>query len=256
METVLLHKSAFLYVTSIFRLSSFVFANALLTGITKTFVPFYSSFPEIFANFGKIGYRKYGENGMTKEEDQKICDLLRSRNKKGLDLLFQVYYTSLVLWANTFLNSLPAAEDLVQEFFITVWKDRFYEKFQAHHLSSFLRIVVKNRALNKLEKRDVLQSVTGLEHIELAWEEYNDRHDRIVSAVQKEILLLPPRSREIMLLVFQQGMKYQEVAKQLNISLSTVKNLVAKSVEKLRERLNDEALIYFFCIFPKRLKNK
>ena len=159
---------------------------------------------------------------MTKEEDQKICDLLRSRNKKGLDLLFQVYYTSLVLWANTFLNSLPAAEDLVQEFFIAVWKDRFYEKFQAHHLSSFLRIVVKNRALNKLQKRDVLQSVTGLEHIELAWEEYNDRHDRIVSAVQKEILLLPPRSREIMLLVFQQGMKYQEVAKQLNISLSTL----------------------------------
>ena len=50
METVLLHKSAFLYVTSIFRLSSFVFANALLTGITKTFVPFYSSFPEIFPN--------------------------------------------------------------------------------------------------------------------------------------------------------------------------------------------------------------
>lgn len=51
METVLLHKSAFLYVTSIFRLSSFVFANALLTGITKTFVPFYSSFPEICSNF-------------------------------------------------------------------------------------------------------------------------------------------------------------------------------------------------------------
>ena len=54
METVLLHKSAFLYVTSIFRLSSFVFANALLTGITKTFVPFYSSFPEIFPIFGAV----------------------------------------------------------------------------------------------------------------------------------------------------------------------------------------------------------
>lgn len=54
METVLLHKSAFLYVTSIFRLSSFVFANALLTGITKTFVPFYSSFPEIYGKFGRL----------------------------------------------------------------------------------------------------------------------------------------------------------------------------------------------------------
>lgn len=56
METVLLHKSAFLYVTSIFRLSSFVFANALLTGITKTFVPFYSSFPEIIVIFAHNHY--------------------------------------------------------------------------------------------------------------------------------------------------------------------------------------------------------
>jgi hypothetical protein len=54
LETVLLHKSAFLYVTSIFRLSSFVFANALLTGITKTFVPFYSSFPEICSIFARF----------------------------------------------------------------------------------------------------------------------------------------------------------------------------------------------------------
>lgn len=59
METVLLHKSAFLYVTSIFRLSSFVFANALLTGITKTFVPFYSSFPEIYRNFEKNPANRY-----------------------------------------------------------------------------------------------------------------------------------------------------------------------------------------------------
>ena len=56
METVLLHKSAFLYVTSIFRLSSFVFANALLTGITKTFVPFYSSFPEILRILSQKAY--------------------------------------------------------------------------------------------------------------------------------------------------------------------------------------------------------
>ena len=48
METVLLHTSSFLCVTPIFRLSSFGSANALLTGVTKTFIPFYSSFPEIF----------------------------------------------------------------------------------------------------------------------------------------------------------------------------------------------------------------
>lgn len=48
METVLLHKSSLLCITPVSRLSSFGFANALLTGVTKTFVPFYSAFPEIF----------------------------------------------------------------------------------------------------------------------------------------------------------------------------------------------------------------
>lgn len=77
METVLLHKSAFLYVTSIFRLSSFVFANALLTGITKTFVPFYSSFPEIFYNFvlkrsKDSGQWHYSESLMFEKEQDKL----------------------------------------------------------------------------------------------------------------------------------------------------------------------------------------
>lgn len=54
METVLLHKSAFLCVTPFFYLSSFGSANALLTGVTKTFVPFYSFFPEIYSKFGRL----------------------------------------------------------------------------------------------------------------------------------------------------------------------------------------------------------
>jgi len=66
LETVLLHKSAFLYVTSIFRLSSFVFANALLTGITKTFVPFYSSFPEIYSDPSD---HLYYDNASPKDDD-------------------------------------------------------------------------------------------------------------------------------------------------------------------------------------------
>lgn len=58
METVLLHKSSFLCITPVSRLSSFGFANALLTGVTKTFVPFYSAFPEIFRNFA-VNLRKH-----------------------------------------------------------------------------------------------------------------------------------------------------------------------------------------------------
>lgn len=59
METVLLHKSAFLCVTPFFYLSSFGSANALLTGVTKTFVPFYSFFPEIYRKFIQLVVEHY-----------------------------------------------------------------------------------------------------------------------------------------------------------------------------------------------------
>ncbi len=82
METVLLHKSAFLCVTPIFRLSSFGSANALLTGITKAFVPLYSSFPKIFRNFVHSGKFQSNEKSSRTLCYTRLGRLLR-RARKG-----------------------------------------------------------------------------------------------------------------------------------------------------------------------------
>ncbi len=44
-------------------------------------------------------------------KDQEICDLLNARDQRGMELLFEAYYKSLVSWANTFLNDLGVAEE-------------------------------------------------------------------------------------------------------------------------------------------------
>ena len=54
-------------------------------------------------------------------KNQEICRLLRSGNQKGMELLFDVYYKSLVVWADTFLRDMNMAEDVVQDFFLSVW---------------------------------------------------------------------------------------------------------------------------------------
>ena len=83
----------------------------------------------------------------------------------------------------------------------------------------------------------------------MAFEEYSERHEEIVSKVLKEISLLSDRSRDIMNGVFVEGLKYREVAERYGISISTVKTLVATSVKKLRERLNDEIVASFLLFF-------
>lgn len=37
-----------------------------------------------------------------------------------MEVLFNSYYRPLVLWADSFLGDIPAAEDLVQDFFVAL----------------------------------------------------------------------------------------------------------------------------------------
>lgn len=190
-----------------------------------------------------------GLHGM---KDRQICDLLNSHDKRGMELLFEVYYKSLVSWANTFLNDLNLAEDVVQEFFIALWNQEIHRDLRPKTLSSFLRVLVRNRCYNQLGKRDIFSRFVSLESIDCMFEEYDDSKDQIVARIMREIALLPTRSQEILNCVFIEGLKYQEVADRLGISVSTVKTLLGISVRKLRERMGKERFadfLLFYCAY-------
>ena len=110
--------------------------------------------------------------------------------------------------------------------------------------------ICKKSCLIKLEKQDIFHNTTDLQEVHLAFEEYNEKHDRILTQVLQEMENLPPRSRVIMEEVFIHNMKYREVAEKYNVSISTVKTLLGNAVRKLRERLDKEkfaGFLFFFC---------
>ena len=189
-------------------------------------------------------------NDSEKNRNQEICNLLRSGNQKGMELLFDAYYKPLVVWADTFLRDVNMAEDVVQDFFFSIWNNKVYLNFFPSTLTSFLYVSVRNRCLNRMDKQDVFHHAVDLDHVDLAFEEYNENHDAIVSKVLDEIALLPERSRDVVNGVFVEGLKYREVAERYGISVSTVKTLLGLSVKKLRERMNEElfaGFLLFFC---------
>lgn len=187
------------------------------------------------------------------EANEKICRLFSSGDWRGMELLFKTYYKRLVVWADTFLEDMCLAEDTVQEFFMALWEKREGLRLKSDTLRAFLLVSVRNRCYHCLEKRDVLRNALDLAEVDAAFEEYNERHDRIVSAVLAEIESLPPRSREVMSAVFVKGMKYREVAEKYGISLSTVKTLLGNAIRKLRERFGSDgfAALWFFLKIKK-----
>ena len=179
-----------------------------------------------------------------------ICYLLSIDDWKGMELLFNTYYKRLVACADSYLKDTQAAEDVVQELFISIWEQRNKKILQSDTLSSYLFVATRNQCLHRLEKNDVLRHTGDLEEVELAFEEYNDRHDQIIKKIQAHINSLPPRSKDIMTAVFMDGLKYQEVADKYNISLSTVKTLIGNSIRRLRDILDPKDFI-IFLIFAK-----
>ena len=54
------------------------------------------------------------------QKDVQICDLLKNKDAKGMEFLFEEYYKPLVVWGDTFLNDVSRSEDLVQDFLINI----------------------------------------------------------------------------------------------------------------------------------------
>lgn len=181
--------------------------------------------------------------------EEEICRLLAADDWRGMELMFRVYYKRLVVWADTFLEDMQLAEDIVQELFITLWEKKRRRTLQSSTLSSFLFVSVRNQCYHRLEKKDTLRHTVDLKEVNIAFEEYNEKHDYIITRILNEIEKLPPRSQEIMLAVFVDGLKYREVAEKYHISLSTVKTLLGNAVRKLKEQLGTDDLTVFLFLF-------
>ncbi len=166
-----------------------------------------------------------------------ICEAFARHDQSAMELLYDAYYRRLVLWANTFLDSPDAAEDLVQELFVDIWSKKLYLKFRRESLSAFLHLIVRNRCLNHRKKRGVVYSAVKEENVAAALDSYEDDHDRLYSVIIDEIEALHPRSSQVLRAVFLDGLKYREVAERYDISVSTVKTLISRALDNLRRRI-------------------
>lgn len=185
--------------------------------------------------------------------EETICLLLNKRDPKGLEGLFDMYYQSLVLWADTFTNNIQQAEDVVQELFIKIWERELYKKFEVGKIKTYLFTAVRRLALNRIEKKDPLRQAYDVKDYIMIGEESDQKLEQLLEMLEKEVEKLPERSREVVEAVYFKGMRYKEVAEHFDISISTVKTLLVNSLRRLREdSKNFTAILFLF--FQKKVR--
>lgn len=156
--------------------------------------------------------------------------------------LFAQEYNRLCRYALTYVHDTHQAEDIVQETFIKIWEGK-RDLIASPDIRFYLITAVRNNcisALRKLKSQPVHYteetpepepeiSFTTAQHKEAA----NEQSKRITAALNN----LPPKCREVFLLIKMQGLSYKQAAETLNISIKTVENQMGKAIKVLRESI-------------------
>lgn len=180
---------------------------------------------------------------MIQQSGAKIFKNIRNGIEEEFNKLFDDYYTVLCFFANKYLNDMDLSRSLVQEVFVDIWVKR--EKLYINHtVKSYLYKSVKNRAIDHLrkekEKIHLSESIENVQQIPFHdLLEEAELNDRINSAINK----LPEKCRAIFVLCRFEGLKYIEIATQLNISVKTVEMQMGIALKKLRKNISDYQMI-------------
>lgn len=172
--------------------------------------------------------------------DHLIIDGLARRDKIIFDYIFNYYYSSLCAFSAQYINDRNTTEDLVQDFFVSLWIDASHLQIKSS-LKSYLFAAIKNRCLDHQKHQKVTEKYRNfILFSAYSGSESTDHYfaeSELRLAIQKSMEKLSPRCREIFELSRFKGVSNQEIADQLGISKRTTEVQISNALKILRKEL-------------------
>lgn len=173
--------------------------------------------------------------------NQELVRKIREGDQSAFEELFQIYYSRLCVFSNSYVKSLDLARDVVQEVYIKIWDNK--ENFHiTQSLKAYLYQAVRNQSLNFLQQKKQMERLESRlkKQQEISessrTEELNT--EELSQKVWRLVEELPERRRTIFILYRKHGLSYSEIAEVLGIARKTVENQMGKSLQFLREHLD------------------
>jgi RNA polymerase sigma-70 factor (ECF subfamily) len=168
--------------------------------------------------------------------DKQTIKKIKSGDIKTFEKQFRLLYPPLCGYANKILNNKDNAEEVVQEVFFNLWKNKKKLNIEKS-LKSYLYKSVFNKCIHQIEHKKVKDKYLGTLKPDLHLD--SDIEKAIISGelyiIYKNTLeKLPERCRKIFKMSRNYGLKYSEIATKLSISVKTVEASITKSLKILR----------------------
>ncbi len=183
--------------------------------------------------------------------DEELLARLRRGDRELFGLLVRRYERELYGYLRRYLCDAELAEDVFQTTFAAVFvKIRQYEP--GRPARPWLYTIATHQAIDAL-RRQKRRHERPVENLRVADDDSNGRtlfdllpardpdpvahaqHEELAAQVRAAVDSLPELLRQVLILAYFQGMKYQEIAEVLEIPLGTVKSRLHGAIAKLTE---------------------
>ncbi|GAA4461166.1 RNA polymerase sigma-70 factor [Nemorincola caseinilytica] len=164
---------------------------------------------------------------------------------------FKSHFQGLLRYAHTIIRDELMAEEMVQNVFYKLWKNREDVGID-RSISAYLYRSVYHECLNHLKHLKVKAAYQA--HAARAMENLNNAADKLrlkelEEKLETALKELPEQCRTIFQMSRFEELKYMEIAGRLGISVKTVENQMGKALKLLRSKLADLLPIFFIFLF-------
>lgn len=179
------------------------------------------------------------QNEQTKPILLRLKDYASERDFHQLYLLLYDRFFRIAVY---YLKHEEWAQEVVQDIFLKLW-DKRKELCLINNFDSYCFILLKNASLNYLVKVNTHNLAPLDDQDESRYTNYTNTpeheflNDELLLIYVKALESLPPKCREVFVLIREQGLSYKEVAEQMEISVKTVDAQLQKAVSRLKERI-------------------
>ena len=169
----------------------------------------------------------------------------QSSNNVDIEALFRYNYRPLCLYALHYIQDVDLSEDIVQESYAALW-EKLQEGAHVLNRKSYLYMMVRNRCLDHLRKTGIpTESLKPYDTYGIIDDDDAQERAQTEARMWTAIDSLPEKCREVFILSKRDGLKYEEIAEELGLSVNTVRNQISKALKVLKEGVHKLYTFFF-----------
>ena len=179
-------------------------------------------------------------NSETIHTEKELLLLAAQGSEPAFTLLFNRYKHKLYSYLLSLTTSPQIAEDIIQDTFLKLWKDRASLK-AIDYFNAYLFTMTRNLAINSFKRMAretaILAALQPQQNNLVATVADNLSLKEVEQLLHQTIQSLPPQQKLIYTLSREQGLKHEDIAHQLHLSSSTVRNHIVQALRTIRKKI-------------------